>query len=76
MSVMTRTQALWEEPQLADAPCQRLGYLGAATFPVQLALAVEAYRRGYAPHRRLLCFAGSDDGFRLSALVEGNPDGS
>jgi len=76
MSVMTRTQAIWQEPQVSDSPCQRLGHLGAATLPVQLALAVEAWRRGYAPHRRLLCLAGSDDGFRVSALVEGNQDGS
>ena len=72
ISVMTRSQALWEEPQVADAPCQRLGNLGAAMLPVQLALGLEAWRRGYAPHRRLLCLAGSDDGFRLAALVEGN----
>jgi 3-oxoacyl-[acyl-carrier-protein] synthase-1 len=70
ISVMTRTQAIWEEPQVSEAPAQRLGNLGAATVPVQLALATEAWRRGYAPHSRLLCFAGSDDGFRVAVSVE------
>lgn len=70
ISVMTRTQAIWEEPQVAEAPAQRLGNLGAATVPVQLALATEAWRRGYAPHPRVLCLAGSDDGFRVALRVE------
>jgi 3-oxoacyl-[acyl-carrier-protein] synthase I len=70
ISVMTRTQAIWEEPQVSEAPAQRLGNLGAATVPVQLALATEAFRRGYAPHRQALCFAGSDDGFRVALRVE------
>lgn len=70
ISVMTRTQAIWEEPQLSEAPAQRLGNLGAATVPVQLALATEAWRRGYAPHQRVLCFAGSDDGFRVALRVD------
>jgi len=70
ISVMTRTQAVWEEPQVSEAPAQRLGNLGAATVPVQLALATEAWRRGYAPHARVLCFAGSDDGFRVALRVE------
>jgi 3-oxoacyl-[acyl-carrier-protein] synthase-1 len=68
--VMTRTQALWEEPQVSESPAQRLGNLGAATIPVQLALAMEAWRRGYAPHQRLLCLAGSDDGARAALRVE------
>jgi 3-oxoacyl-[acyl-carrier-protein] synthase-1 len=70
ISVMTRTQAIWEEPQVSDSPAQRLGNLGAATLPVQLALALEAWRRGYAPHQRLLCLAGSDDGFRVALQLE------
>ncbi|HYQ43714.1 MAG TPA: beta-ketoacyl synthase N-terminal-like domain-containing protein [Polyangiaceae bacterium] len=70
ISVMTRTQAIWEEPQVSEAPAQRLGNLGAATVPVQLALVTEAWRRGYAPHARALCFAGSDDGFRVALRVE------
>ena len=71
-SVMTRTQAVWEEPQVSDSPAQRLGNLGAATLPVQLSLALEAWRRGYAPHRQVLCIAGSDDGFRVAMHVEGS----
>jgi 3-oxoacyl-[acyl-carrier-protein] synthase-1 len=70
ISVMTRTQAIWEEPQVSEAPAQRLGNLGAATIPVQLALAMEAWRRGYAPHPRVLCLAGSDDGSRVAMRVE------
>jgi 3-oxoacyl-[acyl-carrier-protein] synthase I len=70
ISVMTRTQAIWEEPQVSEAPAQRLGNLGAATIPVQLSLAMEAWRRGYAPHARLLCLAGSDDGARVALRVD------
>jgi 3-oxoacyl-[acyl-carrier-protein] synthase I len=70
ISVMTRTQTIWEEPQVSEAPAQRLGNLGAATVPVQLALAMEAWRRGYAPHPRVLCLAGSDDGSRVALRVE------
>lgn len=70
ISVMTRTQAIWEEPQVSEAPAQRLGNLGAATLPVQLVLATEGWRRGYAPHARALCLAGSDDGFRVALRVE------
>jgi len=70
ISVMTRTQTIWEEPQASEAPAQRLGNLGAATVPVQLALATEGFRRGYAAHSRALCFAGSDDGFRVALRVD------
>jgi 3-oxoacyl-[acyl-carrier-protein] synthase-1 len=73
ISVMARTQPVWEEPQISDSPTQRLGNLGAAAVPIQLALAHQAFQRGYAPHPRLLCLAGSDDGVRTALLVEGEP---
>lgn len=71
-AVMIRSQEALEGPQRVDAPCQRLGYLGAATMPLQSSLAVEAWRRGYAPAQRVLCLAGSDQGGR-AALVLGAP---
>src|SRR6185503_5525085 len=48
-TMMTRTHAMWSEPHVMESPAQRIGHLGAAAMPLAMALAVEAWRRGYAP---------------------------
>jgi 3-oxoacyl-[acyl-carrier-protein] synthase I len=70
-AVMARTQELFGPPQIYDAPAQRMGYMGAATIPVHLALAACAWQHGYAPCRWLLSMAGSDNGARVALMVSG-----
>ncbi|MFT3770302.1 MAG: beta-ketoacyl synthase N-terminal-like domain-containing protein [Minicystis sp.] len=64
-----RTQKLLCEPQQVDSPAQRLGHLGAAAMPLHLVLAVEAFRRGFAPHPFAVSLAGSDAGERGAVLL-------
>ena len=64
-----RTQRHFCEPQQVDSPAQRMGHLGAAAMPLHLTLAVEAFRRGYAPHPHCVSIAGSDGGERAAMLV-------
>ncbi len=68
-SVMGRTQKFWCEPQMLDAPGQRLGHLGAAAIPMHIALAATAWRHGYAPHGTAMAIAGSDGGERSAVLL-------
>ncbi|MEZ4446731.1 MAG: hypothetical protein R3B72_47070 [Polyangiaceae bacterium] len=68
-AMCSRTQRLWCEPQYCDSPAQRLGYAGAATMPLHLVLAAEAWRRGWAPHDVAMSFAGSDGGERAAVLL-------
>jgi 3-oxoacyl-[acyl-carrier-protein] synthase I len=68
-AMSVRTRHFWCEPQLCDAPAQRLGYLGAATMPLHLALAAEGFRRGIAPHPWAMSMAGSDAGERAAMLL-------
>ena len=69
-SVLTRLSDAFTEPQQLDAPPQRLGYLGGATLPLCCVLAAEAWRRGWAPHDRALCTAGSDSGARGALALQ------
>jgi 3-oxoacyl-[acyl-carrier-protein] synthase-1 len=55
-------RALWH-------PADCLGDLRAAGPPVHMALACEAFRRGYAPGSTCLSFAGADEGERAACLV-------
>lgn len=71
-AAMTRMQRHFCEPQQVEAPAQRLGHLGAAAMPLHIALAAEAYPRGFAPHALAVSIAGSDGGER-AALVIGAP---
>ena len=66
-----RLQPHFCEPQHLDNPAQRLGHLGAAAMPLHLALASEAFRRGFAPHRVGLSIAGSDAGERAALVFSG-----
>lgn len=68
-SAMTRLQRFFCEPQTLENPAQRMGYLGAAALPLHIALASEAYARGYAPHPFCTCIAGSDNGERALLLL-------
>src|SRR5262249_19500867 len=68
-AISVRTRNLWCEPQLCDAPAQRLGYLGAAVMPLHLALAAEGFRRGLSPHPWAMSIAGSDGGERAAILL-------
>lgn len=68
-ALLARSQDLMCAPQVMEAPAQRFGDQGAATLPLHLALAVEAWRRGYAPFPRLLSTTGSDSGARTAVVV-------
>lgn len=68
-SMVVRTQALWTEPQQWDPPALRMGALGAAAMPVEVTLAVEGWRRGWAPHSIAIACAGSDGGERAALLL-------
>ena len=52
-----------------EEPAQRLGHLGAAAMPLHLALASEAYPRGFAPHSLALSIGGSDGGERAVVVI-------
>ena len=71
-TAITRVHRRFCEPMSVDSPSQRIGRTGAASLPLFLALATEAYRRGYAPTPFGLLFAGSDGGER-AALVVSSP---
>jgi len=68
-AVLVRLQSRLGLPQHLDAPCQRLGSLGAATGLWQVAYACELFLRGGAIAPLLLCLAGSDDGTRAAFVV-------
>jgi 3-oxoacyl-[acyl-carrier-protein] synthase-1 len=68
-AAITRTHTRFCEPLSIDSPPQRLGRTGAASLPLFLALAAEAYRRGYAPSPLGVLLAGSDGGERAGLLV-------
>jgi 3-oxoacyl-[acyl-carrier-protein] synthase-1 len=68
-SMIVRTQSLWVEPQQWDPPALRMGALGAAAIPLEVTLAVEGWRRGWAPHSIAIACAGSDGGERAALLL-------
>ncbi|MFO0585961.1 MAG: hypothetical protein U0441_00405 [Polyangiaceae bacterium] len=68
-SMVVRTQSLWTEPQQWDPPALRIGALGAAAIPIEVALACEGWRRGWAPHSIAFACAGNDSGERAALLV-------
>jgi 3-oxoacyl-[acyl-carrier-protein] synthase-1 len=68
-SMLVRTSSLWCEPQQWDPPALRMGALGAAAMPLHVALAAEAWRRGWAPHSVAFSCAGSDGGERAALLL-------
>ena len=68
-SMVVRTQSLWTEPQQWDPPALRMGALGAAAIPIEIALACEGWRRGWAPHSVAFACAGNDSGERAALLL-------
>lgn len=68
-SMIVRTQSLWTEPQQWDPPALRMGALGAAALPMEVTLAAEGWRRGWAPHSIAFACAGSDGGERSALLL-------
>jgi 3-oxoacyl-[acyl-carrier-protein] synthase-1 len=67
-AMFVRTQRYWCDPQWIDAHAHKLGRLGAAAMPVQLAIAATAWRHGFAPHGVALSMVGSDSGERATTL--------
>ena len=67
-AVLVRTQNVFGDPQWIDAHAHRLGRLGAAALPVQVAIASTAWQHGFAPHGLALSMVGSDAGDRVATL--------
>jgi 3-oxoacyl-[acyl-carrier-protein] synthase I len=68
-AVALRSHELWCSPERVDSPLGRLGYQGGATLPLHMVLASEAWRRGWAPHERVVSLTGSDSGARTAVLM-------
>jgi 3-oxoacyl-[acyl-carrier-protein] synthase-1 len=68
-AVLARTQNLWCEPHVLDAPAQRMGELGAATLAMHTVLGVEAWRRGYGHFPWLVSTTGSEGGSRSAVAL-------
>ncbi|MGE5786055.1 MAG: hypothetical protein ACM3ZE_15770 [Myxococcales bacterium] len=68
-AIAMRTRDLWCEPGRIDMPLARVGYQGGATLPLHMVLAAEAWRRGWAPHQRVVSLTGSDTGARTAVLM-------
>lgn len=58
------------KPATYETAARCCGDLGAATGPVHVALATEAWLRGYARGRSALVFGGSDAGLRSAIILE------
>lgn len=69
-SVLMRVQEVLGNPYYADAPAQRIGYLGAAAVPLFVAVAAAGWQYGFAPAPLMVAMAGGDLGAR-TALVLG-----
>jgi 3-oxoacyl-[acyl-carrier-protein] synthase I len=72
-AMFVRTQRYWCEPQCVDALAHKLGRLGAAAMPVQVALAATAWRHGFAPHPIAISMVGSDTGERAATVWSAPP---
>ncbi len=73
-SVFIRAQRFLGPPQWVDAHANKLGRMGAAALPLQIAIASTAWRHGFAPHALALSTVGSDSGERV-ATVWSDPEG-
>jgi 3-oxoacyl-[acyl-carrier-protein] synthase-1 len=67
-TAFVRAQRFLCHPQWIEAPAQKLGRLGAAALPLQIALASTAWRHGFGPHAWALSMVGSDSGERVATL--------
>ncbi|HSC89710.1 MAG TPA: hypothetical protein VLC09_20650 [Polyangiaceae bacterium] len=68
-SVLVRLQSRLAPPQVLEQPCQRMGFLGAASGAWQVAYAAELTHRGAAPAPSKLCLLGSEDGTRTAFML-------
>ncbi|APR88055.1 3-oxoacyl-(acyl-carrier-protein) synthase [Minicystis rosea] len=68
-SVFMRMEGVLGRPYYADAPAQRIGYLGAAALPLFVVMAATGWSHGYAPAPRLLAIAGNDGGDRAAVVL-------
>lgn len=68
-AVLARCQDLLTLPQAHEFPGQRLGFLGAATVPLHVALATAAWTHGYAPAPFCVSLSGHDDGTRCAVVL-------
>ncbi len=68
-AVLARSQPLWCDPYVLDAPAQRLGELGAASLPMHVTLAVEAWRRNYGHFPWIVSTTGSEGGNRTAVAL-------
>jgi 3-oxoacyl-[acyl-carrier-protein] synthase-1 len=69
-----RVQRFLGPPQSIDAHAHKLGRMGAAALPLQLAIAATAWRHGFGPHPLALSTVGSDSGERVATLWS-DPEG-
>jgi 3-oxoacyl-[acyl-carrier-protein] synthase-1 len=68
-SILARCQDLMELPQAHEFPAQRMGFLGCATIPLNVALAATAWSYGYAPASYCASLSGHDDGTRCCIVM-------
>lgn len=67
-SAFVRVQKYLCHPQWIEAHAHKLGRLGAAALPLHVAMAVTAWRHGFAPHGLVLSTVGSDSGERVATV--------
>ena len=72
-AMFARTQRYWCEPEWIDAHAHKLGRLGAAAMPVQVAIAATSWRHGFAPHAIALSTVGSHSGERAATVWSAPP---
>ena len=73
-AVFIRAQRFLGPPQWVDAFAHKLGRMGAAALPLQVAIASTAWRHGFGPHPLALSTVGSDSGERVATLWS-DPEG-
>jgi 3-oxoacyl-[acyl-carrier-protein] synthase-1 len=73
-SLFVRAQRFLGPPQWVDSHAHKVGRMGAAALPLQVAIASTAWRHGFGPHPIALCTVGSDSGERVASLWS-DPEG-
>jgi 3-oxoacyl-[acyl-carrier-protein] synthase-1 len=73
-AMFIRAQRFLGPPQWIDAHAHKLGRMGAAALPLQVAIASTAWRHGFGPHPLALSTVGSDSGERVATLWS-DPEG-
>lgn len=68
-SILARCQDIMDLPQAHEFPAQRMGFAGAATIPLHVALAATAWAYGYAPAGFCASLSGHDDGTRCCVVM-------